>query len=65
VKKWLKFHSGAPVVTDASIASFALVSEGGMLPELDHFAFGSNEYPDRSTTVILQVDSLTRGAQYE
>jgi alpha-D-ribose 1-methylphosphonate 5-triphosphate synthase subunit PhnH len=65
VKKWLKFHSGAPVVTDSSIASFALVSEGGMLPELDRFAFGSSEYPDRSTTVILQVDSLARGAQYE
>jgi len=65
VKKWLKFHSGAPVISDPSVASFALVSDGSTLPQLDRFAFGSNEYPDRSTTVILQVDSLTRGAQYE
>ncbi len=63
VKKWLKFHSGAPVVSDPSIASFALVSDGAALPQLDRFAFGSNEYPDRSTTVILQVDSLTQGLQ--
>lgn len=65
VKKWLKFHSGAPVVADPSIASFALVSAGGALPALDRFAFGSNEYPDRSTTVILQVDSLAAGVRYE
>jgi alpha-D-ribose 1-methylphosphonate 5-triphosphate synthase subunit PhnH len=65
VKKWLKFHSGAPVIADPSIASFALVSEGGLLPQLDCFAFGSSEYPDRSTTVVLQADSLTHGPQYE
>jgi alpha-D-ribose 1-methylphosphonate 5-triphosphate synthase subunit PhnH len=65
VKKWLKFHSGAPVISDPSVASFALVSEGAALPQLDCFASGSNEYPDRSTTVILQVDSVTNGPQYE
>ena len=65
VRRWLKFHSGAPVISDPSVASFALVSEGSLLPQFDRFAFGSSEYPDRSTTVILQVDSLTRGAQYE
>ena len=35
------------------------------LPDLDRFAFGSDEYPDRSTTLILQVESLTQGRQYE
>ena len=35
------------------------------LPPLDRFAFGSNEYPDRSTTLILQVGSLTQGALFE
>jgi alpha-D-ribose 1-methylphosphonate 5-triphosphate synthase subunit PhnH len=65
VAKWLKFHSGAPVVVDSSICSFALVGRGKAMPALDRFAFGSSEYPDRSTTVILQVDSLSEGRVYE
>ena len=61
VAKWLKFHTSAPVVADSSIASFALIGDPAILPPLDRFAFGSNEYPDRSTTLILQVESLTDG----
>ena len=63
VGKWLKFHTSAPVVVDASIASFALVGDPENLPVLDRFAFGSNEYPDRSTTLILQVESLSAGPE--
>ena len=63
--KWLKFHTGAPVVQDSSIASFALISDGGALPSLERFALGTNEYPDRSTTVILQVESLDSGRSFE
>jgi alpha-D-ribose 1-methylphosphonate 5-triphosphate synthase subunit PhnH len=59
VVKWLKFHTSAPVTADSSIASFALIGDPENLPSLDRFAFGSNEYPDRSTTLILQVESLT------
>jgi alpha-D-ribose 1-methylphosphonate 5-triphosphate synthase subunit PhnH len=65
VTKWLKFHTSAPVIVDSSIASFALVDDPENLPSLDRFAFGSNEYPDRSTTVILQVESLTDGPVVE
>jgi len=64
VAKWLKFHSSAPVVADSSIASFALIGEGGAFPDLTRFSFGTNEYPDRSTTLILQVPSLTEGREY-
>ena len=65
VTKWLKFHTGAPVIADSSICSFALIGDARALPALDRFAFGSNEYPDRSTTLILQVDSLTQGTSVE
>jgi alpha-D-ribose 1-methylphosphonate 5-triphosphate synthase subunit PhnH len=65
VAKWLKFHASAPVVQDSSICSFALIGEPGALPGLDRFSFGSNEYPDRSTTLILQVESLTEGRPIE
>jgi alpha-D-ribose 1-methylphosphonate 5-triphosphate synthase subunit PhnH len=65
VAKWLKFHASAPVVQDSSICSFALIGDPGALPPLERFAFGSHEYPDRSTTLILQVDSLAEGASVD
>jgi alpha-D-ribose 1-methylphosphonate 5-triphosphate synthase subunit PhnH len=65
VARWLKFHSGAPIVADSAICHFALIADAGALPDLDRFALGSNEYPDRSTTLILQVASLTQGPAYE
>ena len=65
VGKWLKFHTSAPVVPDSTTASFALVGDPQNLPALDRFAFGSTEYPDRSTTLILQVESLTDGPAVE
>ena len=65
MKKWLKFHTGAPVIEDSSICHFALIGDPGALSALDRFAFGSNEYPDRSTTLILQVESLAQGEKFE
>jgi len=65
VARWLKFHTSAPVIAESSIASFAVIGDAESLPALDRFAFGSNEYPDRSTTLILQVESLTQGPAFE
>lgn len=65
IAKWLKFHTSAPVIADPSIASFALIGDPKSLPALDRFAFGSNEYPDRSTTLILQVENLSQGPALE
>jgi alpha-D-ribose 1-methylphosphonate 5-triphosphate synthase subunit PhnH len=65
VARWLKFHSGAPVVGDPSICHFALIADTNALPDLARFALGTNEYPDRSTTLVMQVESLTQGRTYE
>ena len=65
VGRWLKFHTGTPVIADSSASSFAVIGNARELPPLDRFALGSNEYPDRSTTLILQIDGLTSGPAYE
>ena len=62
---WLKFHTSAPLISDTSVADFALIADPATLPALDSFSFGTAEYPDRSTTLILQVESLTDGPAYE
>lgn len=62
VKNWLTFQTGAPVTSNSADASFALVSSLKKMPLLESFSLGTQEYPDRSTTIILQVESLSAGA---
>lgn len=56
LRDWITFHTGAPLVTSAGDARFAL---GGWdeLP-LAEFAIGTPEYPDRSATLIVERSSL-------
>lgn len=63
VRGWLGFHCGAPLTTIPADAHFALASSPGELIALENFAQGSQEYPDRSTTLILHVDTLTKGRE--
>ena len=58
---WLRFQTGAPLTTDPARAQFALVSDATALPQLDRFGLGSDEYPDRSTTIALLLPSLASG----
>ena len=58
---YLRFHAGAPLVDDPAQAAFAVVAEGASLDDLAGFATGTLEYPDRSTTVIVQLAALTGG----
>ena len=61
VADWLRFQTGAPITADPGTAMFALIADGTGLPALDRFALGSDEYPDRSTTLIIAVDELDGG----
>jgi alpha-D-ribose 1-methylphosphonate 5-triphosphate synthase subunit PhnH len=58
----LHFHCGCPVVEDPGRAAFALIVEASTVPTLASFDAGSDEYPDRSTTVLVQVPRITAGA---
>ncbi|MEP7454849.1 phosphonate C-P lyase system protein PhnH [Phyllobacterium sp. SB3] len=55
---WLKFHTGLELTGDPSNADFALISDIESMPSFDAFAKGTSEYPDRSTTIILQVSGF-------
>lgn len=58
VLNYLKFHCGCPVASDPGRAAFAIVGDGGRAPELGRFNLGDPLYPDRSSTVAIQVESL-------
>lgn len=59
VVEYLCFHTGAPMASTPDGAAFALVADAAACPRLAGFALGSDEYPDRSTTVVLAVDALS------
>jgi alpha-D-ribose 1-methylphosphonate 5-triphosphate synthase subunit PhnH len=59
IAEWIKFHTGAPIVASPGDAAFALVADALTLPDFIQFAQGSEEYPDRSTTIIVQVERFT------
>ncbi|MDO8876850.1 MAG: phosphonate C-P lyase system protein PhnH [Pseudolabrys sp.] len=56
VTEWIRFHTGAPIVTAPGDAAFALIADPRALPDFTAFAQGSEEYPDRSTTAIIQIE---------
>jgi alpha-D-ribose 1-methylphosphonate 5-triphosphate synthase subunit PhnH len=56
LRDWLRFHTGAPVAPRAE-AVFAAGRWPDLLP-FEDFAQGSAEYPDRSATLIVEVDRL-------
>lgn len=61
VRDWLGFHTGAPAATLATDAHFAFAASPDELIALENFTQGSQEYPDRSTTIVLQVESFDAG----
>lgn len=63
VQATLGFHTGARWVENPAKATFAVVAQGKTLPPLDRFAQGEQDDPDRSSTVIVQVDSLRAGRE--
>jgi alpha-D-ribose 1-methylphosphonate 5-triphosphate synthase subunit PhnH len=57
--EWLKFHTGAPVTADPALAAFAFIADPAAAPSLERFAQGTLEYPDRSATVVFQIESFS------
>lgn len=53
IRTWIGFHTGAPLV-EASKAAFALGTWADLQP-LHRFPIGQPDYPDRSTTLIVEA----------
>lgn len=62
VTSYLRFHCGCPLTAVATSAGFALIGNAADL-DLSSFAKGSMEYPDRSTTLFIQVSSFDGGPE--
>jgi alpha-D-ribose 1-methylphosphonate 5-triphosphate synthase subunit PhnH len=58
VTEFLRFHTGAAIASSPAKAAFALIAAPEALPPLENFALGTNDYPDRSTTLIIQTETL-------
>jgi len=61
VADWIRFHTGAPPTEVPGQAAFAFICDAAAMPPFESFAQGSSEYPDRSTTLVVQVARLDRG----
>lgn len=61
VPGWIGFHTGAIATDDKRAAHFAVMEAGSTVSAFDLFARGSQEYPDRSTTVIIELPDLEGG----
>jgi alpha-D-ribose 1-methylphosphonate 5-triphosphate synthase subunit PhnH len=61
VIEWIRFQTGAPMTVDPRQAAFAIIAEPAQAPPFDLFALGTAEYPDRSTTIMLQVQRFGSG----
>jgi alpha-D-ribose 1-methylphosphonate 5-triphosphate synthase subunit PhnH len=58
---WLAFNAGAAIADERQNARFAFIEKGAMLPNFCLFAQGTQEYPDRSTTLVVEIDAFEGG----
>jgi len=61
VADWLRFHTAARITAETGEAVFALIADPEQAPPFDSFNLGTPEYPDRSTTIVMKVRSLSKG----
>ena len=59
VRDFVRFHTGAPIVAQRAEAVFAVLAHDRS--SLDGFAIGTDPYPDRSATLVIEVPVLGAG----
>ncbi|MEM6254902.1 MAG: phosphonate C-P lyase system protein PhnH [Cyanobacteria bacterium P01_D01_bin.156] len=62
IRSWLGFHTGCRFTSNPDAANFALIWDIVNAPDLQDFSWGSAEYPEASTSLLVQLPRLTGGA---
>jgi alpha-D-ribose 1-methylphosphonate 5-triphosphate synthase subunit PhnH len=60
--EFVRFHCGCQIVAAPEQARFALVLDTDAMPALARFDAGTDEFPDRSATVIVQTRGFSAGS---
>lgn len=58
---YLKFHTGCRISPRPEDADFAIIFDVALAP-FQQFKIGTDQYPDRSATLLIACESLTDGA---
>ena len=61
VRPWLVFHTGCRFTNNPTAANFALIWDIDSAPKLSEFSWGNAEYPESSTSLLVQLPNLTNG----
>lgn len=60
-REYLIFHCNSPITAEARHAAFAVIGDASKLPGFETFHNGSDEYPETSATLIIEVNRLGNG----
>lgn len=60
--EWLRFHTDAHQASHLGEATFVVTDCTSLLPDLETFRLGTDTYPDRSATVIVQCTEIGKGS---
>ena len=52
---WIVFHTDCKITPHQHDADFAWIKNWDELPSLENFAHGTDEYPDHSTTCVIDI----------
>ena len=63
--QWLRFHTSAPVALTKGTASFAVFAQAIPALVLADFAMGTAASPEFSTTLLIELPSLSGGPELE
>lgn len=61
VENWLLFHTGCQFTDLPQTADFAIISNCQSMPSLSAFKQGTDEEPEASTTLLVQVENFESG----